>query len=287
MGRRTVRDATELLRGIEVIYTDLDGTMLGRAGSFLHDRDGLATLEPAEALLGAQAAGIDVVPTSGRTLRGLQTDARLLGMSTVIAEMGALTSYRFGEEVVTLLGETPEGEDRDEPAKMMERVGAIRALFDAYADRLEHHLPWATWRSYTQLFRGSVDPGEVDAMLADRGFAWLQLHDNGRLHGDYLGLGHGGSRAYHLMPRGMSKAAAVAADLERRGIDPMRAVAIGDAHADLLFAEVVGLCVIVGDALEDDPVLTARCDALENVVVTEAPQNLGWAELLRVCADGR
>lgn len=287
MRLRTVRDAAAALRGIEVIYTDLDGTMLGKAGSFLHGPDGAPTLEPASALLAAQQAGIDVVPTSGRTLRGLQTDARLLGMRTVIAEMGALISYDFGAEVVTLLGDTPEGEDRDAPAEMMRRLGAVDLLLETFGSRLEHHLPWSTWRSYTQLFRGSVDPDEVDAFLAERGHGWLRMHDNGRLHGDYLGLGAGASQAYHLMPNGMSKAHAVAADLERRGIDPARAAAIGDAHADLRFADVVGTCVIVGDAVAHDQRLAERCAELDNVVVTEAPQNLGWAELLRACLAGR
>src|SRR5919198_5423074 len=96
------------LTGIKVIYTDLDGTMLGRNGSFLHDPAGEARLEPARALLAARAAAIDVVPTSGRALRGLQTDARILGLPTVIAEMGALISYEFGREVVQNFGETPE-----------------------------------------------------------------------------------------------------------------------------------------------------------------------------------
>lgn len=287
MRLRTVREATAALQGIEVIYTDLDGTMLGRAGSFLHGPQGEPTLEPASALLAAQQAGIDVVPTSGRALRGLQTDARLLGMPTVIAEMGALISYDFGREVVTLLGETPAGADRDTPAAMMERIGAVRVLLEEFEDRLEHHLPWSTWRSYTQLFRGSIDPDEADALLDARGFGWLRMHDNGRLHGDYLGLGAGASEAYHLMPAGMSKAHAVAHDLERRGIDPARAAAIGDAHADLRFADVVGTCVIVGDAVAHDQRLAERCAELDNVVITDAPQNLGWVELLRACVAGR
>ncbi|HVL32478.1 MAG TPA: hypothetical protein VM600_02740, partial [Actinomycetota bacterium] len=80
------------LAGIKVVYTDLDGTMLGRNGSFLHDPEGVPTLEPVQALLAALHAGIDIVPASGRALRGLQTDARLLGLPTVIAEMGALLS---------------------------------------------------------------------------------------------------------------------------------------------------------------------------------------------------
>src|SRR5207302_1468047 len=160
--------------GIKVVYTDLDGTMLGLNGSFLHDPDGAATLEPAEALLAARAASIDVVPASGRALRGLQTDARLIGLPTVIAEMGAQISYDFG---------------------------------------------------------------------------WVTLHDNGRLHGEYLGIPKGAARAYHLQPRGVSKGLAVAIDRERRDFSREHAVAIGDAFADLELASEVGVFVIVRDAL--------------------------------------
>ena len=61
MEDRLVSRFSERLAGIKAVYTDLDGTMLGRNGSFLHDPDGGATLEPAEALLAARAALVDVV----------------------------------------------------------------------------------------------------------------------------------------------------------------------------------------------------------------------------------
>ena len=66
VAEQLVSQVSERLSGIKVVYTDLDGTMLGRNGSFLHDPDGKATLEPAEALLAARAALVDVVPASGR-----------------------------------------------------------------------------------------------------------------------------------------------------------------------------------------------------------------------------
>ena len=47
-------------------------------------------------------------------------------------------------------------------------------------------------------------------------------------------------RVYHLMPRGISKGAAIAWDLERRGLTPADAVAIGDSVSDLEMAPAVG-----------------------------------------------
>ena len=281
MDERLVSQHSERLSGIKVVYTDLDGTMLGRNGSFLHDPDGVATLEPAEALLAARAAVVDVVPVSGRALRGLQTDARLLGLPTVIAEMGAQLSYDFGRDVVPNFGETPKP---GPPAAVMEESGAVKLLLERFDGLLEHHTPWSGWRECTHLFRGKVDTDEADAVLKENGFGWCTLHDNGRLHGEYLGIPKGASRAYHLIPRGVSKGQAVAIDRERRGFARENAVAIGDAFADLELAAEVGVFVIVCDALADDPALAERARAMENVLVTDRIQNLGWADTLALIA---
>jgi len=281
VAEQLVSQLSERLSGIKVVYTDLDGTMLGRNGSFLHDPDGKATLQPAEALLAARAALVDVVPASGRALRGLQTDARLLGLATVIAEMGAQISYDFGRDVVQNFGETPKP---GMPAAIMEEVGAVKLLLERFAGLLEHHTPWSGWRECTHLFRGKVDPEEADSTLAGNGFGWLTLHDNGRLHGEYMGIPKGAARAYHLIPRGVSKGLAVAIDRERRGFAREDAVAIGDAFADLELAAEVGVFVMVCDALADDPPLAERARAMDNVLVTDRPQNLGWADTLALIA---
>jgi hypothetical protein len=281
---RLVSRALDRLERMIVIYTDLDGTMVGPGGSFLHAPDKTLTTEPVEALMAAHRAELDVVPVSGRALRGLQTDARLLGMSTVIAEMGALVSYEHGRDVVHNFGESPRP---GLPAAIMEEDGAVAKLLERYAGKLEHHTPWSGWRECTQLFRGRVDTDEVDAWLASTGYGWLRLWDNGRLHGSYLDIEPGDARAYHLMPRGVSKGSAVAIDRERRGFARTETIAVGDAEADLELAPHVGWFVMVRDALDADPVLAERCMAIDNVLVTDRPHNLGWADLVSAIARVR
>jgi hypothetical protein len=166
----------------------------------------------------------------------------------------------------------------------MEEVGAVKFLLDRYDGLLEHHAPWSGWRDCTHLFRGKIDTDEADAMLAEHGFGWLTLRDNGRLHGEYMGIPKGAARAYHLIPRGVSKGLAVAIDRERRGFAPDEAVAIGDAFADLELAGEVGTFVMVCDALTHDEPLAERVRAMENVLVTDRPQNLGWADTLALIA---
>jgi len=166
----------------------------------------------------------------------------------------------------------------------MEEVGAVKLLLDQYEGLLEHHTPWSGWRECTHLFRGRVDTDEADAVLEENGFGWCTLHDNGRLHGEYLGIPKGASRAYHLIPRGVSKGIAVRLDRERRGFARENAVAIGDAFADLELATEVGVFVMVCDALTDDPPLAERVRSMDNVLVTDRPQNLGWADTLVLIA---
>jgi hypothetical protein len=269
---------------IRVVYTDLDGTMLGRGGSFVRDPAGTLDPEPTATLLEALGRDIDVVPATGRSLRGLLGDARILGLQTVIAEMGAVVAYDLGREVVTNLGEYPGGEEP--PAAHMERTGAVRLLFDAFAGRLEHHTPWSAWRDYTQLFRGLVDTRKADAVLADGGFGWLALHDNGRLHGAYLGMEAGAAHAYHLMPRGVDKGSAVAVDRALRGFAPEETVAIGDAIADLAMAPEVGALILVRDAVDADVALADAASEIENVYVSSRPGNLGWCDAMRSVALG-
>ena len=283
MDGRLVSQAPQRFRDVTCIYTDMDGTMLGPRGSFLHAPDGAPSLEPVEALLAAREAGIDIVPASGRALRGLQTDARLLSLPNVIAEMGALLGYDFGTEVVHNFGATPRA---GMPASIMEEDGAVALLLRHFEGRLEHHTPWSGWRECTQLFRGRVDPDEADMLLEREGFGWLRLHDNGRLHGEYLGIPKGQSRAYHLQPRGVSKGTAVALDRARRGFAREQTIAVGDAFADLELAAEVGTLVIVCDAVDDDPLLAQAIAALDNVFVTDRAQNLGWADVVRLCAEG-
>lgn len=281
-GPSTLTDHLDRLRAgpaVRAVYTDLDGTMLGRGGSFVRDPSGALSPEPTAVLLEALERGIDLVPATGRSLRGLLGDARILGLQTVIAEMGAIIAYDLGREIVTNLGDYPGGEEP--PAAHMERTGAVSALFDAFPGRLEHHTPWSAWRDYTQLFRGLVDTIEADRVLAEHGFAWLALHDNGRLHGAYLGLQPGTVHAYHLMPRGVDKGSAVAIDRARRGFAVEETIAVGDAIADLAMAPQVRALVLVQDAVESDPGLADAASAIPNVYVSPRAGNLGWCDALR------
>jgi hydroxymethylpyrimidine pyrophosphatase-like HAD family hydrolase len=263
---------------VRVVYTDLDGTMLGRGGAFTRSPDGSPSVSPAAALVGAHEAGIDVVPCSGRMYRGLISDGRILGLATVIADMGAVLCYETGRELVFNLGAYVGA---GTPVDAMERAGIIEMLLHRFSGRIELHTPWAANREYTQLFRGRLDVDDANDALSRSGQDWLELVDNGKLSAAYLDLPEGEAHVYHLLPRGVSKGSAIALDQQRRSLDPGECVAIGDALADLEIASEVAALVLVRDAVEKHPELARRALGIPNAVVTTSPGNLGWAEAMK------
>ena len=128
-----------------------------------------------------------------------------------------------------------------------------------------------------------MDPLAVDAWLAEQGFGWLTLRDNGAIPAlERMSLAPEAMppHVYHLMPRGISKGAAMAWDLERRGIDPAEAVAIGDSVSDLDMAPAVGRLWITanGAAVEG---MAEQLAVVPNVQVTDSAMGDGWAQAVR------
>ncbi len=272
-------DLKETLRGIRVVYTDLDGTMMGPGGCFFRNVAGEYTLRPARALLGALRRGVDVVMVSGRSGRQLREDARLLGLSNYIAELGAELVYDLGETVIVNAGGF--GEECPDLYRAIMESGAVDFLLAAYRERLEFHTPWSEWRDCTPIFRGLVDLEEVNSALRDR-FPGLVLVDNGVIPRTSPTLKVPQVRAYHLMPLGVSKEKAAAEDMRRRGFLRSETMAVGDSEADLAFCEVVGVFFLVRNGLLANPQMIPRIADLPNVVVTEGFLNEGWAEAVEL-----
>jgi phosphoglycolate phosphatase-like HAD superfamily hydrolase len=266
-----------------IVYTDLDGTMVGARGSFWHTADGVPTAEPAAALLELHTAGVALVIVSGRTADQVTEAGRIFAADGAIAELGSLVTWKGGRARHQLTGELPAGYAGRTPMDVMAELGVVEDLCAANPGRLEWHAPWHTTHSGDALLRGYVDPLAVDAWLAERGLGWLTLNDNGAIPATAkLDLAPEGqlARVYHLMPRGISKGAAIAWDLERRGIDPADAVAVGDSASDLEMAPAVGRLWITanGAEVEGMPELLA---AVPNATVTGGAMGEGWAQAVR------
>jgi hydroxymethylpyrimidine pyrophosphatase-like HAD family hydrolase len=267
-------DAEQVMAALapRVLFSDVDGTLVGRGGSLLADLEGAATLAAARALVAARRAGLEVVLVSGRTRAQLFEACRLLGLRDAIGELGTVL-LRDGK-VELQWGQTPRDLGAT-PAEALERSGALATVLDRFAGRIEPHTPWHQGRQGTALLRGQVDAAEVDAVLRAEGFGWAHLKDNGRLRGAYPHLGGGETHAFHLLPAGVSKAATAAAYLAQRGMAPAAAAAVGDGPADLEIADAVGAMFLVANGA-----WAAERDAARQVVVTPSGAGDGFAEVV-------
>ena len=63
---------------LRCVYTDLDGTMLGKGASLLRDAEGSFSTLAIRALEACHRAGVEVVIKSGRRKAQVYEDARLI-----------------------------------------------------------------------------------------------------------------------------------------------------------------------------------------------------------------
>jgi hydroxymethylpyrimidine pyrophosphatase-like HAD family hydrolase len=255
------------------VYTDLDGTLLGRGGSLFRDAEGGFSMMAARGLEACHRAGAEVVIMSGRREPQVHEDARLIGQTSYIYEAGC--AIVIDAETTLLTGEllpTEEGTIYEQ----IERRGIPKLLFGHFEGRLEYHSPWHTGRVLSHLFRGKIDVGEANDVLAAHGHDDLRLLDNGAIGRPMPGIEI--THAYHLVPRVVSKANAVAAHMRARGYDPRDCIAVGDSVEDLEVAAAVNRFFVVANGPERDPGLREAIGGRDNVTVTEGPMGAGFYE---------
>ncbi|MBA3339786.1 MAG: HAD family phosphatase [Geodermatophilaceae bacterium] len=268
---------------VSVVYSDLDGTMVGPRGSFWLDEKRRLTDEPSQALLALHRAGIDLVLVSGRTRGQLVEAGRIFGADGFIAELGSVVVWSGWREYRVLPGEMPASYDGQRPFDVMAALDIPAQLFARYPGRLEWHEPWHLGHEVDAMIRGSVDVVEVQTWLADQGWGWLTLRDNGTLpSGRSRGLAPDGLAAhvYHLLPRGVSKGLAVEWDLRRRGLGADHAIAIGDSISDVEMADSVSQLWLTANGMAD-PKVAAAAAVRDKVTVCAEAVGLGWSQAIR------
>jgi hydroxymethylpyrimidine pyrophosphatase-like HAD family hydrolase len=260
--------------GLSCVYTDLDGTLLGRGASLFRDAAGGFSLAQARGLEACARAGAEVVIMSGRREPQVHEAARLMGQTSYIYEAGC--AFAIEGETTLMTGEMGPNEEGT-IYEQIEARGIPKALFEHFEGRLEYHAPWHHGRVLSHLFRGKVDVEEANALLGGRGDGDLRLLDNGAI-GRPMPTVEGPTHAYHLVPRLVSKANAVAAHARARGYDPADCIAVGDSIEDLEVAAVVGRFFVVANGPERDPGLRAALGTWDNATVTEGTMGDGFYE---------
>jgi hypothetical protein len=263
-------------RTIRIVYSDMDGTMVGPRGCFVRAADRSLTLEPSRALVDLLSAGIELVLVSGRTGPQLAEAARIFGGDGYVGELGAVIGWNSGLEHEVLHGAMPKEFWGSTLMDALDSCGVLGDLLATYAGRLEFHAPWHLGHEADVMLSGLVDVAEVETWLADRDAGWLRLHDNGRLPA-YVGLMPDGSQqhVYHLMADGITKGTGVAADLARRGLSPDQAIAIGDSRSDLAMAPHVRRFFLTANGAH------VFDGAPDNVTLCQGLNGLGWVEGVR------
>jgi hydroxymethylpyrimidine pyrophosphatase-like HAD family hydrolase len=259
---------------LKCVYTDLDGTLLGKGSSLFSDADGAFSLAQARGLEACHRAGVEVVIMSGRREPQVHEDARLIGQSSYIYEAGC--AFAIDGETTLMTGEMVPDQSGTVYEQMEER-GIPKMLFEHFEGRLEYHSPWHTGRILSHLFRGKVDVEEANALLGEREAGDLRLLDNGAI-GRAMPAVDGPTHAYHLVPKMVSKAGAVAAHARARGYDPVECIAVGDSVEDLEVASAVGRFFVVANGPERDPGLRLALGAWDNATVTEGRNGDGFYE---------
>jgi len=257
------------------MYTDLDGTLLGRGGSLFADSEGGFSMLQARGLEAAHRAGVEVVIMSGRREAQVHEDARLMGQSSYIYEAGC--AFVLDGEPTLLTGDLVPDESGT-IYEQIERRGIPQRLFERFSGRLEYHSPWHSGRVLSHLFRGEVDVDEANRLLSEWGEDDLRLLDNGAISRSMPGIDV--THAYHLVPAAVSKANAVAAHMRARGYAPEECIGIGDSVEDLEVAAAVGRFYVVANGPERDPGLRGAIGGRENVTVTEGRMGDGFYEAL-------
>ena len=280
--------AAAALARARVLYTDIDGTLLGRGACLIADGEGKPNLDAVTAAAALNGLAMPVVIVSGRNARQLREMTRLLGWPDFIGELGCVRSYGRGARLVYDTGIWPEGStlDGETPYEAILRVGGLDALMKAFPGRIENHTPWHLDREVTHVLRGNVDIETAQAVLDTLPLP-VTIVDNGIIHPPAHGLvGVTEIHAIHLVPTGTSKQRAVELDLAERGVAAEDALAIGDSAADVAMASQVGLLAVVSNGLAD-PVLVERAAGLANVVATHGSHGSGWAEFARAWMAAR
>ena len=258
---------------LRALYTDLDGTLLGKHGSLFADAEGNFSKSQALLLEACHRAGVEVVIMSGRRKAQVHSDARLIGQTSYIFEAGCAMGID-GEE--TLLTGDWRPADEVTVAEQILAAGVADLLLSSFEGRLEWHAPWHTGREYSLLMRGKVEVEEANALIAEAGHEDLRFLDNGAIGRPMPGIEI--THAYHLVPGGASKGEAVGAHMRARGYAPEECIGAGDSIEDLESARFVGRFFCVANGPERDAALRAALPGYDNVTVTEGAMGDGVYE---------
>ncbi len=266
------------LSKVKVIYTDMDGTLVGPDGSLFTSPYGKLTFLVARAIFETLKAGVDVVIVSGRSQYQLKENARLLGFKNYIAELGCEIVYNLGEKVIYNIGNI-KLEEGKKPIDIIKGMGAVKLLFSEFSGKIRYYTPWSEYHDVNILLVGNIDVEKANKILKENKLSCLRISDNGKVPPEPdFSCPH----CYHLMPRFSGKGSAVRKDKKIRGLHREEIVGIGESIGDIEIAPEVGAYFVVKNGVENEPRIKDIAENSDNIFILDEAMGLGWAKVIDI-----
>lgn len=269
------------------IYVDLDGTLLGKNASLLHDHLGNRTNIGIDALAKAEQAGADLVIATGRDRYRAEEFCRAAGIKNYIAELGCVL-HTTGEDIVEY-GEKATAFLQENALNEAEFLGCVtqagEALIKHFPNQIEMHTPYNRDRFTSLLMRGNIPTDQANEILSSKGWPFLEIIPNG--HGMFRRTMPNIENVliYHLTPIGVNKAFGISKDQEIRNIEPQNSFMIGDGMADALCYGVVNKVYIPSNGALSDTDVLELSKKVDNIIVLEDSHNEGFAKAIDLILD--
>jgi phosphoglycolate phosphatase (TIGR01487 family) len=229
---------------VKIVISDVDGTLTRRRG------DLLLSLEAVEAVRLLEENGIKVALATGNSVPVAAGLARYIGAKgPIIAENGCTVFNSESWEIVHVCEGKP-------PVELAEELKAL-GLRPSWQNPYRYH------------DIAFLDPRKDPSLRP-------KVEEIVSKYRDYVVIATG--YAYHIAPKGASKARGVEVALRLVGASKEEAVAVGDGENDIPLFEAAGFSAAPADA---DPQAKERAN-----YVASQPGGKGFAEIARLIIKG-
>ena len=264
----------------KTIYVDLDGTLVGKNGSLLHNHLGELSTSSIDCINKAHDNNCEIIIATGRDIYRTADFARVLGLNKFIAEAGCViktqdeVSLNFGEAIKYFDFNNTTHEEFHKKV-----VEASIFLIEKFPDQIELHEEFSRGQYGTTMLRGNIDEQKANELLKDQ-WPYLEIYGNG--HGMFRRSMPGVENVliYHLAPIGVTKKSGIEFDQKLRDLKKQDCFMIGDGYADLVCSPAVNTVYVPSNGIKSDINSKEYADNHENVIVLDGSHNEGFEQAI-------
>lgn len=267
---------------LKTIYVDIDGTIVGKNASLLHNHLGEESTASIDGIKKAINNNCEIVIATGRDYHRAADFVRLLGLDKYIAELGCVIHTRDENEFnFGLANDFFDFKNKDHEEFHGHVEEAAEFLVTQFPGEIEMHSEYNRGQFATTMLRGCIDEIKANDLLKDK-WPYLEIHANG--HGMFRRTMPGLSNVliYHLAPIGVTKLGGIQYDQKLRGLNVEDCFMIGDGYADLICSDAVNKVFVPINGIDSDLNSAQYAETHENVVVLDNSHNEGFLEAVEL-----